>query len=99
MRLVIDKHQRYIAERTCDTARVGQQILNEKPISILYLAYELSGRGTGLDVLKWAKRKNRLPPHVMITALLPNHKTQLCDFLKHSGYVGDGVFFHKSSIH
>lgn len=95
MRLVIDMNDRYPAERSCADAKSGQKLLNEKPVSILYLAYRLSGRSTGLDVLIWAKRKHRLPPHIMVTETTPVYRKMLSDFLIDADYVGDGIFFHK----
>ena len=96
MRLVIDKNRQYSADYICTSAREGQRLLNEYPISVLYIGQHLDGRGTGLDVLKWAKLKNRLPLHVMLTTTYPDHRRLLSSFLRSSGYVGDGIFFHKT---
>ena len=96
MRLVVDKYRSYAADFSCSTAREGQRILNERPISVLYIGHHLAGRGTGLDVLKWAKQKHRLPLHVMLTTNNPLHRQVLSNFLTKNGYVGDGTFFHKT---
>jgi len=96
MRLVIDKNRQYAADHICTSARDGQRVLNEYPISVLYIGQCLDGRGTGLDVLKWAKQKNRLPLHVMSTTTYPEHRRLLSSFLNENGYVGDGIFFHKT---
>lgn len=97
MRLVVDLHTQYQAEHVCRTARDGQRILNEKPINTLLLGHRLLGRGTGLDVLKWARQRNRLPARVTLVANEPDQRKQMADFLKKSGYAGDGIFYQKLS--
>lgn len=96
MRLVIDKNQQYTADYKCNSAKDGQRILNECPISMLYIGQNLEGRKTGLDVLKWAKQKNRLPMYVMITTNVSEHRRLLEAFLNSNGFVGDGLFFRKA---
>ena len=96
MRLVIDKYRHYAADYSCSTAREGQRMLNEHPVSSLYIGHHLAGRGTGLDVLKWAKQKNCLPLQVMLTTKNPLHRQALSNFLTKNGYVGDGIRFHKT---
>lgn len=95
MRLVIDRTARYAADLQCDNAREGQRLLNEKPVSVLYINHALNGRGTGMDVLRWAKQKDRLPLHVTITSTSHMHRQQLGYFLKANGFVGDGICFHR----
>ncbi|GAB1264166.1 hypothetical protein NBRC116493_10140 [Aurantivibrio infirmus] len=96
MRLVIDKNQQYSADYKCTSARDGQRILNERPISMLYIGQSLEGRKTGLDVLRWAKQKNRLPLYVMITTNVSEHRKILGEFLNTNGFIGDGIFFRKT---
>ncbi len=96
MKLVIDKFQRYNADHVCTSAQEGQRILNEYPVTVLYLGQILNGRGTALDVLKWAKQKNRLPLQVMLTSNKPEQRKLLAEYLLSTGYVGDGIFFHKT---
>ncbi|GAB1260342.1 hypothetical protein [Aurantivibrio plasticivorans] len=96
MRLVIDTRNGYSADFLCDNARDGQRILNERAISVLYITQKLHGRGTGLDVLRWAQRRNRLPVHVVVTAKDRGHQATLTEFLTSAGYVGNGTFYHKA---
>ena len=95
MRLVVDLHTEYQAEHVCRSARDGQRVLNELPISNLLVGHRLIGRNTGLDLLKWARQRNRLPPRITLVANAPDHRRAMGEFLKNSGYAGDGIFFQK----
>lgn len=95
MRLVVDLHTEYQAEHVCRSARDGQRVLNEKPITNLLVGHRLIGRNTGLDLLKWARQRNRLPRQVTLVANIPEQRRAMSDFLKDSGYAGDGIFFQK----
>jgi len=95
MRLVVDLHTEYQAEHVCRTARDGQRVLNELPITNLLVGHRLMGRNTGLDLLKWARQRNRLPRQITLVANAPDQRRVMGDFLKNSGYSGDGIFFQK----
>lgn len=95
MRLVVDLHTEYQAEITCRNARDGQRMLNELPITSLLVGHSLIGRNTGLDLLKWARQRNRLPQQITLVANAPDQRRAMGEFLKGSGYAGDGIFFQK----
>ena len=95
MRLVVDLHSQYQAEHICRSARDGQRALNELPISSLLVGHRLIGRGTGLDLLKWARQRNRLPARITLVANAPEQRRAMGNFLKDSGYAGDGIFYQK----
>ncbi len=95
MRLVVDQHHQYAAEHVCHSARDGQRILNEYPITTLFLGHTLRGRGSALDLLKWAKQKHRMPAHITLVTNHHNHRQTLGQFLRTNGYTGDGIFFHR----
>ncbi len=95
MRLVVDLHTEYQAEHVCRSARDGQRVLNELPITNLLVGHRLIGRNTGLDLLKWARQRNRLPRQITLVANAPDQRRVMGEFLKNSGYAGDGIFFQK----
>ncbi len=95
MRLVVDLHTEYHADHVCRSARDGQRILNELPISNLLVGHRLHGRNTGLDLLKWARQRNRLGSQITLVATAPDQRREMGRFLTSSGYAGDGIFFQK----
>ena len=96
MRLVLDVNSPLHAEYVCHTARDGQRVLNEHPISAMYIGSQLRGRGTSLDVLKWANQRGLLPMQITLVSNNLEIRRMLGEFLTNNGYVGDGIFFHKT---
>ena len=86
MRLILAKHASYGRELVCGSAKEAKKLLNEKVINDLMIAYTLTGRETGLDLLNWASSKNRLPER--ITIIERNHRATLvmAEFLASKGY-------------
>ena len=51
-----------------------------------------------MDVLVWAKQNGKLPKQITLVSNNLEFRRVLEEFLKSSGYSGDGIFFYKSTL-
>lgn len=86
MRLAITKSGHYQADIYCADARAARRILRENPVSLLAIDFQLSGKGTGHDVLQWAHKHRVLPDFVVIVARDRSHRLSLGSTLEKLGF-------------
>jgi len=86
MRVLVAPEYRLDADFFCSSAGEAKRVLNEEAISRLLLVKGLPGREHGLDLLRWANHKNRLPGQVTVIDPNPMAKMELGEFLLSVGY-------------
>ena len=86
MRLAITKSGFYNADDYCADARSAKRLLREKAYSILAIDYDLVGRDTGCDVIKWADLHSVLPSYVVLIERQRHLRSQLAQCLRLAGF-------------
>lgn len=71
MRLLLARDTRYDADVRCRTVVEAKRVLTERPVSKLLLACRCNGRDSGIDIIDWAFRRNRLPEKVTLVERNP----------------------------
>lgn len=86
MRLAVTKSGHYHADVYCANAREARKILREKAVSVLAIDFQLTGKDTGNEILKWAHQHDVLPNYVVIVAKDRIHRISLASSLENIGF-------------
>lgn len=86
MRVLIANDSRMDADVICTSARDAKKVLNEQSITTLFIAQKIDGRERGLDVLRWAEARGRLPRQITLVDPNPAVCVEMGNFLKAKGY-------------
>lgn len=96
MRVALSKRGCYHADIYCSDSNSAKKILRENHISILAVDFYLHGRENGTHVLMWARKKQLLPPYVVVTESDRKKRVVLAEELIKGGYASaDGTTFIK----
>lgn len=86
MRVLIASDSRIDADVICTSARHAKKVLNEQRITTLFVSQKIDGRERGLDVLRWAEARGKLPRQITLVDPSPAACVEIGNFLKAKGY-------------
>ena len=86
MRLAVTKCGHYEADVYCSNAREARRILREKSVSMLAIDFQLAGKDTGNEILRWANEHDVLPNYVVIVARDRAQRISLANSLEQIGF-------------